>query len=283
MGDSADVDVAGGVDVVHRESVHRTTTTRAFHRCRVFATPRRRIADCRCIPARLDRAIATIIRSISRASSRAIRSIRGAIMRSRDHEGRVPKVVEARALLSGRQPATNCGSSAATLVVPPPTASPSKGGLALCTRLARTDYGCPRCPSFSLSLSISLSRFRDRDPALGLSSRPTPATSPAPARNRDQGRRPLCVPARNFFRPAAHRAANLASEKLIILPPRRATRRPGERNANFQKLIRGDDRICWLGAMGIRRFLFLFLACFSSLSLYLSRHNGARYTERQNI
>jgi len=27
------------------------------------------------------------------------------------------------------------------LVVPPPTATPSRGGLALCTRLARTDYG----------------------------------------------------------------------------------------------------------------------------------------------
>lgn len=42
------------------------------------------------------------------------------------------------------------------LVVPPPTATPSRGGLALCTRLARTDYGGdlvlppplpPLCPS----------------------------------------------------------------------------------------------------------------------------------------
>lgn len=84
------------------------------------------------------------------------RSIRGAIMRSRDPRGRVPKVVEARALLSERQPATNCGSSAATLVVPPPTASPSKGSLALCTRLARTDYAF----AGDVSLFLSLPRFR---------------------------------------------------------------------------------------------------------------------------
>lgn len=79
----------------------------------------------------------------------------------------MPKVVEARALFSGRQPATNCGSSAATLVVPPPTASPSQGGLALCTRLARTDYGRRRC--------LSLPRFRYRGPARLLFVRQAPA------------------------------------------------------------------------------------------------------------
>lgn len=58
----------------------------AFHRSHVFATARR-TTDCRCIPARLDRARSQ--RSFGRSrrvASLAIRSIRGAIVRSRDHE-----------------------------------------------------------------------------------------------------------------------------------------------------------------------------------------------------
>lgn len=52
------------------------------------------------------------------------------------------------------------------LVVPPPTATPSRGGLALCTRLARTDYGGdlvlppPLPPS---AHPFVLSRFRNRE------------------------------------------------------------------------------------------------------------------------